>query len=47
MTKSWDAFLPATVPAGGDGSRSFSSPAPDGSSPGPLVQIIYHRPLSE
>lgn len=30
-----------------DGSRSLYFRAPDGSAEGPLVQIIYHRPLSE
>jgi catechol 2,3-dioxygenase-like lactoylglutathione lyase family enzyme len=30
-----------------DGSRSLYFRAPDGSPQGPLVQIIYHRPLSE
>lgn len=29
-----------------DGSRSLYFRAPDGSPQGPLVQIIYHRPLS-
>jgi catechol 2,3-dioxygenase-like lactoylglutathione lyase family enzyme len=30
-----------------DGSRSLYFHAPDGSAEGPLVQIIYHRPLSQ
>jgi catechol 2,3-dioxygenase-like lactoylglutathione lyase family enzyme len=30
-----------------DGSRSLYFRAPDGSPEGPLVQIIYHRPLSQ
>jgi len=30
-----------------DGSRSLYFHAPDGSALGPLVQIIYHRPLSQ
>jgi catechol 2,3-dioxygenase-like lactoylglutathione lyase family enzyme len=30
-----------------DGSRSLYFRAPDGSAAGPLVQIIYHRPLSQ
>jgi catechol 2,3-dioxygenase-like lactoylglutathione lyase family enzyme len=30
-----------------DGSRSLYFRAPDGAPQGPLVQIIYHRPLSE
>jgi catechol 2,3-dioxygenase-like lactoylglutathione lyase family enzyme len=30
-----------------DGSRSLYFRAPDGSPEGPLVQIIYHKPLSQ
>lgn len=30
-----------------DGSRSLYFHAPEGSAEGPLVQIIYHRPLSQ
>ena len=45
--RSVSPYLNVVSPTASDGSRSLYFRAPEGSVEGPLVQIIYHRPLSQ